>query len=141
MDTNVVIQQTRVFRVAVENVMALWPQLEPLLRRALRTMETHDAMDVRRLVLGEQAHLWVQWSGALEGFVVSEFVAYPKGTWLRLWLAAAAPNCELNDQLFEDALSVWRDEANCRGFEVIGRMGWLRRFPEARFVGAVMRTS
>lgn len=136
------IQMTsRVFMVAVENVMPLWPKWEPLLTRALRGVETHDALDIRRAVLGEQAHLWIQWNGQLEGFVVSEFVTYPKGVWLRLWLAATEPDATLNGGAFEDALSVWKDANNCRGFEIIGRMGWLRRFPEGRFVGAVLRTT
>jgi len=134
-------QTSRVFQVSVENVMPLWPMWEPMLNRALRQVETHDALDVRRMVLGEQAHLWVQWNDVLEAFVVSEFVTYPKGVWLRLWLAAAAPDAELRDDLFEDTLAVWKDAHNCRGFEVIGRMGWLRRFPEARFCGAVLRTA
>jgi len=148
-----IVRPARVFQVSVENVMPLWPSWEPMLRRALRQVETHDATDVRRMVLGEQAHLWVQWNGsatqgvtsgplpALEAFVVSEFVVYPKGTWLRLWLAASAPEADLRDDLFEDALALWKDAHSCRGFEVIGRMGWLRRFPEARFCGAVMRTT
>ena len=129
-----------VFMVAVENVMPLWPQWEPLLVRALRGSETHDATDVRRMVLGEQAHLWAQWAGRLEAFVITEFGAYPKGTWLRLWLAGAEPDVSMDDGMFEDALAVWKDAHNCRGYEIIGRMGWLRRFPEARFVGCIMRT-
>jgi hypothetical protein len=146
-------QRRSVFMVAVENVMPLWPMWQPLLMRALRGMETHDAIDVRRMVLGEQAHLWVQWNGAvqqmaagqqnglpLEAFVVTEFATYPKGQWLRLWLAGAEPDTPMDDAMFEDALAVWKDANNCRGYEVIGRMGWLRRFPEGRFVGCIMRT-
>jgi hypothetical protein len=141
----------RVFMVAVENVMPLWPLWEPLLIRALRNLDTHNATDVRRAVLGEQAHLWVQWDasvqqmpvqpGPLQAFIVTEFAVYPRGTWLRLWLAGAMPGTPMDDNAFEDALAVWRDAHNCRGYEVVGRMGWLRRFPEARFQGAVMRTT
>ena len=130
-----------VFPVTVDNVMRLWPHWEPVLKRALRDVETHDPLDVRRMVLGEQAHLWVQWDNRLEAFVVSEFVTYPRGTWLRLWLAASAPDAQMNSDAFEDVLSAWKDANNCRGFEIIGRMGWLKRFPEARFAGAVLRTT
>ena len=94
--------ESRVYQVGVEKVMPLWPTWEPLLKRALRGVETHDALDVRRAVLGEQAHLWIQWNGSLEAFVVSEFVTYPKGVWLRLWLAASEQDAELRDDLFED---------------------------------------
>ena len=142
MDGHMPIQlRPRVFPVEVENVMALWPKWEPLLKQALRRDETTDALDVRRRVLSEQAHLWVQWSTTLEGFVVTEFANYPKGTWLRLWLAATAPGSVLDDDAFEDVLSAWRDANNCRGFEIIGRMGWAKRFAEARFVGVVLRTT
>jgi hypothetical protein len=147
MDTHadIVVEQRaepgRVFQVAVENVMPLWPLWEPLLVRALRNLDTHNATDVRRAVLGEQAHLWVQWDGTLQAFIVTEFAVYPRGTWLRLWLAGAAQDAPMDDDAFEDALAVWRDAHNCRGYEIIGRMGWLRRFPELRFQGSVMRTT
>lgn len=131
----------KVFPVTVENVMPIWPQWEPLLKIALRNAETHDALDVRRAVLGEQAHLWAQWSDRLEAFVVTEFATYPKGVWLRLWLAGCVHDADFNSEALEDALAAFKDAHNCRGYELIGRMGWLRRFPEARFVGVVMRTT
>jgi hypothetical protein len=134
-------QSQRVFRVMVENVMPLWPQWEPLLKRALQGVETHDPADVRRFVLGEQAQLWIQWNGTLEAFVVSELATYPRGTWLRLWLAATAPGVALRDELFEDVLAEFKDQNECRGFELTGRMGWMRRFPESRFCGIIMRTA
>ncbi len=133
--------QTEVFPASVENVIQLWPRWEPLLRRALKGIETHQPIDIRRAVLGEQAHLWVQWTGRLEAFVVTEFVDYPQGRWLRLWLAATADGVEFAQDKFLEVLSAWRDANDCRGFELIGRMGWLRRFPDARFVGVIMRTS
>lgn len=130
----------RIFLVSVENVLPLWPQWEPLVTRALRGIPTHEPADVRRAVLGEMAHLWAQWTERLEAFVVTEFVNYPRGRWLRLWLAASAPGTDFNSGAFEDALSQWRDVNGCRGFEIIGRMGWLRRFPTAKFEGVIMRT-
>lgn len=130
-----------VFPVEIGNIMALWPKWEPLLKRALRSDETIDALGVRQRVLDGKAHLWVQWSTALEGFIVTEFAEYDKGTWLRLWLAATAPGAILDDDAFEDVLAAWRDAHGCRGFEVIGRLGWAKRFPEARFVGVVLRTT
>lgn len=132
----------KVFPVTPENALGLWPQWEPLLRRAMRDVETHDVMDVRRLVLGEHAQFWIQWrANTLEAFVISEFVTYPKGVWLRLWIAATAPGAVLEEEKFEEVLSQFRDENNCRGFEIVGRMGWARRFRYARFVGVVLRTT
>jgi len=132
--------EARIFSVTVENVLPLWPQWEPLLVRALRGSDTHTPMDVRRLVLGEMSHLWIQWSDRIEAFVITEFVNYPRGRWLRLWLAASAPDAELNGGAFEDMLVQWRDANDCRGFELLGRLGWMRRFPHAKLEGVIMRT-
>lgn len=130
----------QVFRVAVENVTPLWPQVAPLVTRGLAGHVTHDAEDVRRMLLGQTLQLWVQWSDRVEAVAVSEFAVYPKGVWVRIFLAAAASDSHLDGEAFLASLSQWRDMHGCQGFEAIGRMGWLRRFPDMRFVGAVMRS-
>jgi hypothetical protein len=131
----------RVFPVVVDNLTPAWPQLVPLVTRALKGIVTHEPADVLRMLQDEHAQLWVQWSSRLEAMVVTEFAYYPQGRWLRLWLAASADDADFDMTAFEDVLSQFRDDNECRGFELIGRMGWLRRFPEARFVGVIMRTS
>jgi hypothetical protein len=129
-----------VFRVAVENVTPIWPQVEPLVVRALCGQPTHDAEDVRRMLLGNAAQLWIQWAERVEAICVSEFVAYPKGIWVRVWLVGADPVAKMTDAGFADAIEHWREANGCRGIEAIGRLGWLRRYPQVKFVGAVMRT-
>ena len=131
----------RVFPVEIENIDALWSRWEPLVKRALRDDETVDPIDVRERVKGGHAHLWVQWGTSLEGFEVTELVEYPKGRWLRIWLAATAPDYKLDEDAFYDVLSAFRDTNDCRGFEWTGRLGWARRFPEARFIGVTLRTT
>lgn len=131
----------RVFLLTRDNVAGIWPQWEPLLKLALRNDETTDPEHVREAVLEGRAQLWVQWSEHLDAFVVSEIVTYPKGNWLKLWLAASRRDADFDVDAFEDVLAQWRDANECRGYEVVGRMGWLRRFPEARFVGAIIRTT
>lgn len=131
----------KIFPVAVENVLPIWPEWEPLLVRALRGTETHEPIDVRRMVMAEQAHLWVQWSGRLDAFVVSEFAHYPRGKWLRIWLCAAREDVPLDEEAFVSMLSHCRDANGCRGFEVIGRIGWMRRFPGAQMVGVMLRST
>lgn len=128
--------------IAPATLDALWPHWEPLLKRALRHVETHNSDDVRELVSEGYAQLWVQWSGsALEAFIVSEVVTYPRGKWLRLWLAATADGALMDNERFEDATSEFRDAEECKGYEIIGRLGWLKRFRDLRFEGAVMRTT
>lgn len=132
----------KIFQVSTENIERLWPQLEPLLRRSLRgNDDVIGTDDLRDLLLTEKAQLWVQWGERLEAIIATDIVTYPRGQWLRLFAAATVDGFALDDESFEDVLTQFRDVNDCRGFEVIGRMGWLRRFPEARFVGAVMRVT
>lgn len=129
----------RVFRVAVENIMPLWPQLDPLIVSGLRTVATHDAEDVRRMLLGQACHLWIQWSDRVEAMVISEFTTYPKGLWLRLWLGAALPDAKMRPELFMSELEDWRVTNGCVEFEIIGRTGWGRLLPGARYEAVVWR--
>jgi hypothetical protein len=130
----------QVFRVSVDNVTPLWPQVEPIIARVLRGHLTHDTEDVRRLIMGQSAQLWVQYSDGVEAIVVSEFVSYPKGVWLRIWLVGTAEGATMDSAACLASLSQWRDMHGCKGFEAMGRMGWLRRYPELKFVGALMRS-
>lgn len=127
--------EARVFKVAVENIMPLWPQLQPLLARVLPMIKTHNEEDIRKLLLGQMAQLWIQWSDRVEAFLVSEFAAYPRGVWVRAWLAAAAPDAKFSDSGFFVALSDWAEAHKCRGLEGGGRIGWLRKFPGATLEG------
>jgi hypothetical protein len=129
-----------VMRVAVENIMPIWPQIEPMVARLVTVQATHDAEDVRRMLMGQLCHLWVQWSDRVQSFAITEFVTYPKGVWLRVWLAATADGEILDNDGYFETISKWRDDNGCRGFEAIGRHGWLRRFPGFRVEGLVIRT-
>lgn len=135
-----------VFRCAVENISGLWPQLDALFSPLVSKRPTHTMDDVRRMLLGQACQLWVQWERGnpeLDAAAVTEFAAYPRGVWVRVWLAAARPGVAFDEEGLVGALDDWRVHHNCRGFEEIGRIGWLRRlqrrFPNATFEGAVMR--
>ena len=129
-----------IMRVAVDNIMPLWSQIVPMIEGALNGSATHDVEDVRRMLMAQAAHLWVQWTDRVEALLITEFVAYPKGLWLRIWLASAVQDVKLDHLSFYDMLCKWRDDNQCCGFEALGRPGWLRKFPEFRVQGLVMRT-
>ena len=176
-----------VMRVMPENVAALWPQLEPILKPAIALHGTHTAEDVRRSIMGMRSQLWVHmrrvdgWDppddlkcpncdhGELlstadaRGLVyrcsdcdflqpaaphqqvvaaaVSEFVEYPAGLFVRVWLAGAIPDKKMEMEAFVETLDRWRIANGCVDFEWIGRHGWLRVFPWAKVVGLMMRGS
>jgi hypothetical protein len=129
-----------VMRVMPENVTPLWPQLEALFAPALRMVSTHNAEDVRRSLMALEAQLWAQMDGDIvEAAATSEFVRYPAGMFVRVWLAGARRDRKLNEDAFLALLDQWRQAHGCVGFEAIGRHGWLRKFPEARVQGLIMR--
>jgi hypothetical protein len=129
-----------IVKVSLENITPLWPQLEPLIKSVVDPLGTHDAEDVRRSLMANLSHLWVQWSDKVEACVVSEFVNYPKGLWLRLWAGAARDDTKGEWQEFRAALTHWKKINGCVGMEIIGRMGWMRVFPDARLDGVIIRT-
>lgn len=130
----------QVMRVMPEHVTALWPQLMAVFAPALAMSSTHDAESVRRALLTGKAQLWAQIDGnAVQAAATTEFVDYPKGVFVRVWLAGALRDCKMNEGAFFDLMEAWRVMHGCIGFEAIGRHGWLRRFPDARVEGLVMR--
>lgn len=129
----------RIFLVARENIDPLWPQAEPLIASAIAPIPTHTTDDVRQMLHGNAAQLWAQWGEQLEACVVTEFVHYPRGTWVRIWIAGAHPDAKWDGHGFHKAVDGWRDLHGCRGFEAIGRHGFLRLFPGLRAEGVLMR--
>ena len=139
---NVAVGIGTIMRVMPENVTLLWPQLESLFRPALLLVSTHEAEDVRRAIMAMRAQLWARIAGnTVEAAATTEFVEYPAGMYVRVWLAGSLPECPFDEAEFFEVMNRWRELNRCIGFEAIGRHGWLRKFPKARVEGLVMRWS
>ena len=133
-----------VFRVSLPNVTAAWGHVLPWFASIFADRLTHTPEDVRQLLLAERAQLWVQFcekTGEVEAAFVTEFAVYPRGVWVRIWLGAAPPKVEIHYEMVRAAMSEWARMNGCRGFEIIGRHGWLRKFPEATVEGLAMRVT
>lgn len=133
-----------VFCVAPQDVDAAWSVSSRFLGKVFAESKTHTADDVRDILLEKRANLWVQWcidTGIVEAAFVTEFVKYPKGVWVRLWLGGAHSGSGVDYLLAEDALTKWAKQNGCRGFEIVGRHGWARKFPDAVVEGLCMRTT
>lgn len=128
-----------VFLAAKANVPAIWPHVAEMLCPLLAQTPTHEIGDVLQAIMDDDAQLWVQWNGTLEAFAVTEFAHYPRGTWLRIWLGCASRKHRLNLAEFWPVIDQWRESHGCRGFEIIGREGFLKKFPKAQREGVVMR--
>lgn len=122
------------------NIMSIWPHVYPLLEPAISIAETHNMEDLRKALLGGQAHLWVQWKDGVEAAVITEFINYPRGLWFRLWLAGAAKDVKVEWEDFFETLVKFGVDNKCAGIEDCGRSGWNKYCPdEVRNVGVVRR--
>jgi hypothetical protein len=129
-----------VFRVAVENITPLWPQIELLLEKPLSWAPTHEAHDVWKILMAQQSQLWAQMNGpVLEAFIITEFAVFPRGVWLHAWIASAREDARLDYWRLMEAMKAFARANNCRGVSGSGRIGWLRKYPEAKFEGVLAR--
>lgn len=129
-----------ILRVNPTDVAALWGQVEPLVTLALRNADTHDSEDVRGALLCGTATLFVQYSDMVEAIAITQFITYPKGIWLNVWLVAAGTGSELDDDEFFQTIDHYRQINGCRGFQYTGaRQGWAKRFPGFKPEGINMR--
>lgn len=140
MNAAIDIQPSVLMRVMPENVTPLWPQLEGLFVPALVLVSTHTPEDIRRALMVGRAQLWAQISGdVVEAAATTEFIDYPVGLYVRVWLAAARKDRRFDTDAFFDMMNRWREQNRCVGFEAIGRVGWLRKFPDAGAEGLILR--
>jgi hypothetical protein len=140
---NIVVERS-VFRIAPPEVTATWARVVGFFSPVFAQCKTHDPDDVRQAILLQKAQLWVQWNSTdavIECAFVTEFIGYPKGVWVRLWLGGAAPDAKVDYHAVQGALTLWARQNSARGFEIVGRHGWLRKFPEAVLEGLCMRST
>jgi hypothetical protein len=128
-----------ILRVMPENVTGLWPQIAPLLAVDLSRTRTHVPEDVRRMIMIGAAHLWIQYDGKVQACCVTEFVSYPLGLALRVWLGEAAPGERMRRREFRELLGKFAQLHDCRWLEAVGRHGWMKVFPESEYTGMLMR--
>lgn len=126
--------------VLPENIEAIWPQIIPLLQPALKIAETHNIHDVKDAIDFGKAQLWVQWNeGAVDAAVTTEIVNYPRGTWLRFWLAGAQPKTDILWDKFYESLYNFAKKHKFVGIEDCGRNGWSKYAPHAKKIAILRR--
>lgn len=124
------------------NVMKAWPKVALLLQEAIDMSGTHNIDDVRKKLLAGHAQLWVQWNEGVEACAVTEFVDYPRGLWLRVWLAGADDQEKGRWAEFQDMIVEFAMANDCIGVENWGRKGWEKlhaHLPKCKSVAVIYR--
>lgn len=110
------------------NIMAVWPQVEHLLRPAVDRQGTHTIEHIRQILLANEAQLWVHWQDEeCKAAIVTEFKRYPKGLWFNIWLAGAKKGEPLDEDLWEPHLVKFAAAHLCQAITYSGRDGWRKR--------------
>jgi len=106
-----------------EHLVAAWPELGPLVVRAIRF--TPDKPDVFARLADGSAQLWaILEHGRPIAAIVTEITTAPD-RWCRLWLVAGARVADWVGD-FLARVEAWARACGCIGLWASGREGWAR---------------
>src|SRR5271155_2354559 len=95
----------KIAQLAPTNIQTLWAQIAPIIRPAVDQVSTHQVADIYRSVMSMRAQMWVEIAGTeVVTAVVTEFVDYPAGLYLRIWLCAAKHGIRMDNNLWLEAM-------------------------------------
>jgi len=103
---------------------------------------THNAEDIRALLMASQGHLWIQWdedNKNVDAVVVTLFQSYPRGLFLNCWVTAAMPDVKVDWPTVQTAIVGWAKKHKCIGLLGQGRVGWMRKFSGVEAGGQLIR--
>ena len=118
----------------------IWSDMEPLLSRFAAKRGETSPDQIRTGVAQEMLQLWgLQDSERVRGVVVTELSDTPRGLLCTLRIAASDDSVPrpLQERLL-DSIAEWAREKGCVAMRIVGRKGWLRRFPRFRQTAVVM---
>lgn len=118
---------SEVFMIHAAHIPSVWGQVSKLLEPAAAIFATHDIDDVRKEIMGGNKQLWADWNGEAKAAAVTEFVSYPKGLALRIWLFGAKSDVEVAWEDFKKKFIEFAQLSKCKWIEHCGRDGWIRR--------------
>lgn len=115
--------------VRPEHVAVVWPEVEPLLQRAILRSDSWDSLvSLRRDVDEGNTTLWLICAGnALVAAFITGVVGTPRGRLLQAIILGGSRMVEWFKQ-FEQKLRVIACDENCVGVFFAGRRGWKRVF-------------
>lgn len=111
--------------VKLANLPGVWPEVYPLLSRALDEGQT--LVDVSKALIAQDAQLWIAASPFnVEAACVTEIITKGTRKYCNIWLCAGSG---INNWIgFLSVIEAWASENNCDAMMIEGgRTGW-RRF-------------
>jgi hypothetical protein len=113
--------------LSVANATKAWPQIENLIAPSLAISKTHSAENIRRAILSGKAQAFVEYQDKIKAIVITEFVDYPLGLFLRVWLGGSTGENPHWSEI-RNMTKKFAEDNKCVGLEIIGRKGWAKVF-------------
>lgn len=128
----------RLYGVPAESVDLFWPEIAPLLQKALDRSDGRYAIeDIRQFIDSGDMHLWAVADTAIRAAIVTQTVIYPRrkvglilllgGCGMRHWL-----------HLIEEMEACFKREG-CACLELYGRPGWQKVLKDYKTPSVALR--
>jgi len=116
----------------------IWSDLLPCLERFERVTGEVCADQVREAAISEAMQVWgLQDAECVRLVAVTEIAKTPRGLVCTVRVATGSASRAHQERLL-DEIGRWARSLGCRCVRLVGRKGWLRRFPRLKQVGVVM---
>lgn len=116
----------------------IWSDLLPCLEHFERVTGEISADQVRDGAISEAMQVWgLQDAECVRLVAVTEIAKTPGGLICTVRMASGSAPRAYQERLL-DEIGWWARSLGCRCVRLVGRKGWLRRFPRLKQVGVVM---
>lgn len=132
--------ELRVFQLPPETIEPLWPSLRtrllPAIERSRGLINEKNTFDKLRKF---EWQCWVAYSGNdLKAAVVTRIIVAPSGRRVLDAILAGGEDRRLWQRPIVERLKQFAADENCQAFQLLGRKGWERVYPEFKVEQIVM---
>ncbi len=113
--------------VGEAQIAAIWPQVAPLILRAIRVYNEHSLDEIYSSLLDGSRQLWVSGDQKIESILITQLInkADEKICFLELCAGRGVESAK-----FLNIIEKWAKDAGCARMELSGRPGWKRKLKD-----------
>lgn len=125
------------FALDASQIEATWKDYCHLFERFERTTGEMSAAQVKQAALDSTLQIWgLQDSEKVHGVVATEVAEAPRGLVCTIRVACGTAPIGFQKRLLSE-IGKWAKDTDCVAVRLVGRKGWLRRFPFFRATAVV----
>lgn len=109
--------------VGKEQIISIWPDIEPLIIRAISVYNDHSLDDIFQSLLMRERQLWISGNSDIDYIIITKIYHKQQDKRCLLELCAGRGAGALP---YLNIIENWARDAGCDRIELVGRKGWLR---------------